>query len=148
MRLLCRYPDKGWSTATVPDVFLHKHARELYTCADLLAHLLLHVPAAAVSGPPSSLLQVLQYHVVPAAAVRSTQLKDGQQLTTALEGASPLTVKINKGKVTINDNDQDAEVITADVGAGKAVIHVIDEVMIPSALVRKTGSASKPASKP
>lgn len=123
----------------------------VYMCADQL-----HTPAAAAAAclcctprlPPSLPPQVLQYHVVPGAAVRSTQLKDGQKLTTALTGASPLTVKINKGKVTINDNDQDAEVITADVGAGKAIIHVIDEVMIPAALVRKTGSASKPATKP
>lgn len=48
------------------------------------------------------MLQLLSYHVVPSAALRASQLRDGQQLTTLLRGAAPLRVDIDKdGEVEI-----------------------------------------------
>lgn len=98
-------------------------------------------PPAAFTAAASAIAaaahpQVLQYHVVPAGAVRSTQLKDGQQLTTSLKDASPLGVKINKDKVSVAG----ANVVAADIGAGKAIIHVVDQVLLPPSLVRKSTS--------
>jgi uncharacterized surface protein with fasciclin (FAS1) repeats len=70
------------------------------------------------------LTSVLTYHVVPG-AIRSTDLKDGQKVTT-VQGEE-LTVKIKDGKVMIND----AEVTTADVISSNGVTHVINGVLMP-----------------
>jgi uncharacterized surface protein with fasciclin (FAS1) repeats len=50
---------------------------------------------------------------------------------TLLEGAT-LTVNLEGGKVFIKD----AEVVTADIKAGNSIIHVIDKVLIPAALIK------------
>lgn len=79
-------------------------------------------------------MQVLSYHVIPSAAATSAQLKDGQSYPTALDGA---TVKIDKrasGSVRIigaGNEDKVATVIAANIRAGKSVIHIIDEVLLP-----------------
>jgi uncharacterized surface protein with fasciclin (FAS1) repeats len=70
------------------------------------------------------LTSVLTYHVVPG-AVRSTDLKDGQKVTT-VQGEE-LTVRIKDGKVMIND----AEVTTADVISSNGVTHVVNGVLLP-----------------
>lgn len=75
--------------------------------------------------------QVLTYHVVPSAAVLSTQLTNGQVIPTALADAT-VTVTIADGKVKIND----ANVVTADIKAGGSVVHVIDAVLLPADLVK------------
>jgi hypothetical protein len=66
----------------------------------------------------------------------------GQQLNTALTGAAPLAVGLDDDDIEISapsvsrfDDDADsAEVKVADIQAGKAVIHIIDEVLIPASL--------------
>jgi uncharacterized surface protein with fasciclin (FAS1) repeats len=85
---------------------------------------------------------VLEYHIIPSAAVKSTQLKDGQEIPTALGGAPPLKVNIKDGKVSVvpGSNGKDAvNVVAADIMAGKSVIHVVDDVLIPPSL-RKSGN--------
>ena len=52
-------------------------------------------------------------------------------LTTALAD-STLKVTLKDGKVLIND----ATVTAADIKAGKSIIHVIDGVLLPPALVK------------
>lgn len=84
--------------------------------------------------------QLLQYHIVPGAAARSTGLKNNQEIKTALTGAKPLTVKIEGKKVEIEGDgdkptDKDSvDVVIADIAAGKAIIHVVDDVLIPAKL--------------
>jgi uncharacterized surface protein with fasciclin (FAS1) repeats len=84
--------------------------------------------------------QLLQYHIVPGAAAKSTGLKNKQEIKTALAGANPLTVKIEGNKVEIEGDgskptDKDsADVVIADIAAGKAIIHVVDDVLIPAKL--------------
>uniref|UniRef100_A0A383WMA0 FAS1 domain-containing protein n=1 Tax=Tetradesmus obliquus TaxID=3088 RepID=A0A383WMA0_TETOB len=80
-----------------------------------------------------TLVQVLSYHVIPSAAVLSSQLTDGQNLTTALAGAAPLRVRIADGNVTFIGAATNATVIGADIRAGASVIHVIDDVLLPAA---------------
>eukprot|EP00882_Tetradesmus_deserticola_P001175 GHRQ01001271.1.p1 GENE.GHRQ01001271.1~~GHRQ01001271.1.p1 ORF type:complete len:191 (+),score=69.53 GHRQ01001271.1:135-707(+) len=88
-----------------------------------------------------ALKQLLQYHIVPSGALRAAQLRKGQQLTTALAGAPPLKVEIDDGKVEIKassgrrgDDGSDADVKQANIMAGNAIIHVVDEVLIPASL--------------
>jgi transforming growth factor-beta-induced protein len=70
------------------------------------------------------LSKILTYHVVSGKAM-SSDLKDGQMITT-VEG-SQLKVTIKDGKVMING----ANVVSADIPASNGVIHVIDKVVMP-----------------
>ncbi|HET8860041.1 fasciclin domain-containing protein [Marivirga sp.] len=76
-------------------------------------------------GGVDKLNEVLGYHVVASAAL-STDLTDGQTLTT-LNGQE-LTVTINADGVFIND----VQVTTADVEISNGVVHVVDGVLVPT----------------
>merc|ERR1712228_554796 len=73
------------------------------------------------------LVDILTYHVVGAKAL-STDLSDGQTITT-VEGKD-VTVSIGKS-VKIND----ATVVKADVLASNGVVHVVDGVLLPPAIM-------------
>ena len=76
---------------------------------------------ALLADPTGALAEVLLYHVVGAAAL-STDLSDGQVLTT-LQGGD-VEISIDMG-VMVND----ATVIVADLVADNGVVHVIDMVL-------------------
>ena len=71
------------------------------------------------------LTAILTYHVVPSQVMAADVVK----LTSAVsvEG-SALSIAVVGGKVMVNN----AEVIAADVPAANGVIHVIDQVLLPS----------------
>ncbi len=68
---------------------------------------------------------ILTYHVV-AGKVMSGDLSDG--MTAATVNGAEINIRIQDGKVHIND----AEVVTADVETDNGVIHVINKVIIPA----------------
>jgi transforming growth factor-beta-induced protein len=72
----------------------------------------------------AALTEILTYHVVSGAAVKSTELKDEGVFTT-LSG-SPILIDTTGG-VKVDD----AKVTTADVIASNGVIHVIDKIILP-----------------
>jgi len=75
---------------------------------------------------------ILTYHVVADAAF-STDLTDGMSLTT-LQGSS-LQVVID-GDVFIQDaTDVPAQVVDADIEVSNGVVHVIDKVLLPQAIL-------------
>lgn len=79
-------------------------------------------------------VQVLSYHVIPSAAATSAQLVDGKSYPTALDGATVTTDKRPSGSVRIigaGNGDKVATVIAPNIRAGKSIIHVIDEVLLP-----------------
>ncbi len=88
------------------------------------------LPAGTVetllADPSGALTDILLYHVVGAKAL-STDLSDGQVITTA--GGKTLTVTIRNDSVLINE----ALVTVADLNADNGVVHVIDAVLIPAA---------------
>lgn len=94
---------------------------------------------AAVTGT-----QVLQYHVIPSGAILSSQLTDGQQVTTTLAGAAPLTVRISNGQVRFEAVNNSAIVIVPDIKAGASVVHVINDVLLP-APTQAPAAAATPA---
>lgn len=79
------------------------------------------------------LAKVLTYHVVTPGNVRSTDLTDGMDVTTA-NVAEKFTVNID-GSVTITDAaGGTSTVVLTDVQATNGVIHVLDAVIIPGNL--------------
>jgi uncharacterized surface protein with fasciclin (FAS1) repeats len=95
---------------------------------DLLAAL----GAGGLEDIPLELLtDVLAYHVIPSAAIFSTDLVDGAVVTTL--GGAELTVDLTSvpGSVIFDGIGSDATVVIADVEAGNSVVHVIDTVLLP-----------------
>jgi transforming growth factor-beta-induced protein len=81
--------------------------------------------ADLLADPSGLLTDILLYHVVGSVAL-STDLADGQMITTLL--GEDVTVTINGDGVFIND----AQVIIADILASNGVVHVIDAVLVPA----------------
>jgi uncharacterized surface protein with fasciclin (FAS1) repeats len=77
-------------------------------------------------------LQVLSYHVIPAGAVLSSQLQDGQHVATALADAAPLTVVLQDGSVAFQGAGSSATVVVPDIKAGMSVVHVVNDVLLPA----------------
>ena len=74
------------------------------------------------------LSDILQYHVVGGANVRSSALTNGQVVET-LTGT--ITINISGSTVTITDGTEaTATVVLADVQGTNGVIHVIDKVLL------------------
>jgi uncharacterized surface protein with fasciclin (FAS1) repeats len=80
--------------------------------------------------------------VVPSGAFTSTQLKNGQKLTTLLANAPALTVFVGddpqSGLPVVKVNN--ATVTGADIKVGGSVVHIIDKLLVPPALVVLKGS--------
>jgi len=83
------------------------------------------VAALLEAGNADLLSQILTFHVVPDVAAMSTDLTDGQTVTT-LQGEQ-LTISLAGGGVSVNG----ANVVTADIEASNGVIHIIDAVLVP-----------------
>jgi len=82
---------------------------------------------ALLADPNGLLTDVLLHHVVGATAL-STDLSNGQQVTTLF--GDNLLIGINNGIVSIDN----ATVIVADIEATNGVVHVIDAVLVPLTL--------------
>ena len=67
--------------------------------------------------------------------LRAADLTNGQELTTALTAkAGPLRVEKNANGVTIVARGSSAHVVKADIGECAAVVHVVDEVLLPMSM--------------
>jgi len=76
---------------------------------------------------------ILTYHVVADASVLSTDLSDGQSITT-LQGSS-LQVSTSGGVFIEDATDVAAQVTTADIEVSNGVVHIIDKVLLPQAIL-------------
>ncbi len=80
------------------------------------------------------LVSVLTYHVVAGTAAFSTDLSDGQNIAT-FQGED-VSINIKDGTVHVDDaTDENATVVLADVEASNGVVHVIDKVLLPQAVL-------------
>lgn len=102
----------------------------------------LNITPAALLQPAynATLLKVLSYHVIPAAAVNSSSLTNGENFTTALVGAEPLTVKLQAGKKPrFVGATNSATVEVPDIRVGLSVIHVVNDLLLPRGIGKGTG---------
>ncbi|MCL6266469.1 fasciclin domain-containing protein [Flagellimonas myxillae] len=79
------------------------------------------------------LATILTYHVISGTAAMSTDLTDGQSLTT-LQGAT-LSVSLDGGVFIGDDTDADAQVTAADVETSNGVVHIINKVLLPQTIL-------------
>ena len=79
------------------------------------------------------LATILTYHVVAGASVLSTDLSDGQMVTTAQ--GEDLNISLDGGVFIQDAAASGAQVTLADVEASNGVVHVIDAVLIPQAVL-------------
>ncbi|WIA36152.1 hypothetical protein OEZ86_007498 [Tetradesmus obliquus] len=92
-------------------------------------------PAQLLTPAKKAILtEIMQYHIVPAGALLSTQLKAGQKLTTSLARAEPLVIKMIGGAPNISTPHSDAGIVVPNIKFGKSVVHVIDDVLEPADL--------------
>ena len=76
---------------------------------------------------------ILTYHVVAGAAVFSGDLSDGQVVAT-VQGEE-VTVSLDGGVFIDDATDTNAQVVLADVEASNGVVHVVNKVLVPQAVL-------------
>ena len=70
------------------------------------------------------LVAILTYHVLPGKVMAA----DVKTMMSKTVNGKELSIKVEDGKVTVND----AKVVKADVAASNGVIHAIDSVVLPN----------------
>ena len=98
---------------------------------------------------PETIQSILLYHVVPGVAALSTDLSNGLELPTALgETVTALVYTFPFTAVKIKAIGSTADVILPDIVACGAVIHVIDEVLLPFEVPEPVPVAPEPEPEP
>ncbi|MEL4307672.1 fasciclin domain-containing protein [Joostella sp. CR20] len=81
----------------------------------------------------ATLEAVLTYHVVVGANATSETLSNEQMITTAQ--GEDITIMTTEGVQVMDATDMPANVIAADVQAINGVVHAIDKVLLPQAII-------------
>ena len=81
---------------------------------------------------------IVRYHLVAGSVLKSTDLTDGQTLTTVL--GETITIRLGGGVFVSDATEEDAQVVRADVLAKNGVIHFIDKVLVPQQVVDRPQS--------
>ena len=97
---------------------------------DAFAALDAEIPGVVASLTSAQLTSVLTYHVVAGANVLAASLTDGMEVTTFESGK--LTVDLTGGAKLIDEAGRTTTIIATDVQASNGVIHVLNNVLIPS----------------
>jgi transforming growth factor-beta-induced protein len=91
--------------------------------------------------PDAVVERILKYHVISGAAIKSTDLSDGQMAATLLGANDKITVSKMGTSVKING----ANVTAADIMATNGVVHVIDQVLVPALELSIVNTIVQPA---
>lgn len=79
------------------------------------------------------LTTILTYHVVAGVAAQSGDLTDGMAVTT-VQGED-ITIDLEGGVFLDDATEVNAKVVIADVEASNGIVHVIDKVLLPQAII-------------
>jgi len=88
----------------------------------------------ALLADKAKLTSILTFHVVAGKVMAADIIKANGATPTTVNGL-PIDVVVRDGKVYVNGT----QVITADIVASNGVIHVIDAVLLPSAVPAAAG---------
>lgn len=88
----------------------------------------------ALLADKAKLTSILTFHVVSGKVMAGDIIKANGATPTTVNGL-PVEVVVRDGKVYVNG----AQVVTADIVASNGVIHVIDTVLLPSAVPAAAG---------
>ncbi len=91
--------------------------------------------------PQAVVERILKYHVIAGSAVKSTDLTDGQTVSTLLGANDKISVDVTGSSVKING----ADVTTADLLATNGVVHIVDEVLVPALELSIVNTIVEPA---
>ena len=91
--------------------------------------------------PESVVERILKYHVISGAALKSTDLMNGQKASTILSEDDMIEVGIDGNAVTINS----ANVSNANVEASNGIVHVVDAVLVPALEMSIVNTIVEPA---
>lgn len=89
--------------------------------------------------PESVVRSILEYHVISSAALKSTDLSNGQTAETV--NGENITVAIDGSDVFISDS----KVLIANVEASNGVVHIVENVMVPPSILPVVGTIVAPA---
>ncbi len=79
---------------------------------------------------PEQIADVLTYHVIAGSNVRSTDLTDGAEVM--MVNGQTVTIDLSSGAQLVDASGNVSNIVLTDVQATNGVIHVIENVIIPS----------------
>jgi len=82
---------------------------------------------------PATLATILEYHVIAGSNVRSSDLSTG--LTAATLQGEELGFDLSDGPQVVDATDRNSNIIIADVQADNGVVHAVDKVVLPQAIL-------------
>ncbi len=101
---------------------------------DAFAALLSSLGFSSLADIPAGVLeQVLNYHVIAGANVRSTDLTNGQTATT-FQGED-ITIDLDGGAGIVDATGMKTNIVAVDVQGTNGVIHAIDRVILPQSVI-------------
>jgi transforming growth factor-beta-induced protein len=101
---------------------------------DAFTGLLSSLGLDSVNDVPQGLLQnILNYHVIAGSNVQSSDLTNGQTVPT-FQGED-VTISLANGAQVIDATGIPANIIVVDVQTGNGVVHALDKVLLPQAVI-------------
>jgi len=97
-----------------------------------------NVGSTVITNSSDFLANLLNYHIVPNTVAYSTNLTNGQSISTVNSQNLVITIEADGG-VFVND----ARILVADIPVANGVIHVIDQVLNPSDVATPEASATQ-----
>ena len=82
---------------------------------------------------PATLAIILEYHVIAGSNVRSSDLSTG--LTAATFQGEELGFDLSNGPQVVDATDRNSNILIADVQADNGVVHAVDKVLLPQAIL-------------